>query len=59
MTYVALLYSPSLDQFETDCESCLYTSYMLAEWLGDLPSHYNKVYCADDFYIVSITKMGE
>ena len=59
MTYVALLYSPSLDQFETDCESCIYTSHDMAEWIRCLPNYYNNRSNVDDFYIISITKIGE
>ena len=59
MTYVALLYSPTLDQFDTDCASCLYTSYDIAEWVKAVCEHYNHCLGVDDFYIVSITKIGE
>ena len=59
MTYVALLYSPSLDQFETDCMGCIYTAFDLAEWVSVIANHYNKYNNTDDFYIVSITKIGE
>ena len=59
MTYVALLYSPSLDRFETDCMSCIYTAYDLAEWIGKIAEYYNYKNEAYDFYIVSITKIGD
>jgi hypothetical protein len=59
MTYVALLYSPQLDRFETDCHSTIYCSRDMAEWVGGLPEYYNHCLGADDFYIVSITKIGE
>ena len=59
MTYVALLYSPTLDRFETDCQSCIYNSHDMAQWIRGLVNYYNNHSNADDFYIVSITKMGE
>ena len=59
MTYVALLYSPKLDQFKTDCNNVVYCSGDMAEWVGELPNHYNRYFNVDDFYIVSITKIGE
>jgi hypothetical protein len=59
MTYVALLYSPHLDQFETDCANCLYTSYDIAEWVGAVCEHYNRYFNVDDFHIISINKIGE
>ena len=59
MTYVALLYSPSLDQFETDCYSLVWDSEHMADWVGDLPKYYNEYNNVKDFYIVSITKIGE
>lgn len=59
MTYVALLYSPQLDQFETDCHNTVYCARDMAEWVGELPNYYNRFCGVDDFYIVSITKIGE
>lgn len=59
MTYVALLYSPQLDQFETDCNNAIYGSKDLAEWIEELPDHYNRYFDVCDFYIVSITKIGD
>jgi hypothetical protein len=59
MTYVALLYSPQLDQFETDCNNLCYCAADLAEWVGALANHYNHYFGVDDFYIISINKMGE
>ena len=59
MTYVALLYSPHLDHFETDCSTTIWGSNDLAKWIEELCKHYNCAFNADDFYIVSITKMGE
>ena len=59
MTYVALLYSPSIDQFETDCNSMMWTSHDIAEWVEAICEHYNRYYTVDDFYIISITKLGE
>lgn len=59
MTYVALLYSPKLDQFETDCNNFIWIDYDIAEWIQNLSKHYNDYFGIDDFYIVSINKMGE
>lgn len=59
MTYVALLYSPYLDQFETDCYNLVWDSKHLADWISDLPRYYNKYNNVEDFYIVSITKIGD
>lgn len=59
MTYVALLYSPQLDQFETDCNNAIYCSQHMAEWVEELPEHYNRYFGVNDFYIISITKIGE
>ena len=59
MTYVALLYSPKLDQFETDCNNFIWTDYDIAEWIQNLSKHYNDYFGIDDFYIMSITKIGE
>lgn len=59
MTYVALLYSPKLDRFETDCNSVIYCPEDMAEWVGALPYYYNEKFNVDDFYIISITKIGE
>lgn len=59
MTYVALLYSPKLDQFETDCTNVIYCPADMAEWVGAIPDHYNRYFNVDDFYIISITKIGE
>lgn len=59
MTYVALLYSPSLDQFETDCNNIVYCPKDMAEWVRGIPDHYNHYFNVKDFYIVSITKIGD
>lgn len=59
MTYVALLYSPQLDQFETDCNNVVYCSRDMAEWVRGLPDYYNRYFGVNDFYIVSITRIGE
>lgn len=59
MTYVALLYSPQVDRFETDCNGAVYCPKDMAEWVGELPDYYNCRYNVDDFYIISITKIGE
>ena len=59
MTYVALLYSPSLDYFETDCNNMIYYPEDMAEWVRELSHHYNQCFSVKDFYIVSITKLGE
>ena len=59
MTYVALLYSPNLDQFKTDCNNFIWCSHDIAEWVGAICEHYNHYFNVDDFYIVSINKMGE
>ena len=59
MTYVALLYSPSLDQFETDCHCMIWCSNDMAEWVEALCEHYNRHFDVDDFYIISINKIGE
>lgn len=60
MTYVALLYSPTLDRFETDCMTCFsYRHEDLAEWVGKIANYYNSKNEVYDFYIVSITKIGE
>ena len=36
MTYVALLYSQKLDQFETDCNNFIWCSHDIAEWVGGI-----------------------
>ena len=59
MTYVALLYSPSLDQFETDCNNFAWDSKHLADWVGGLCEHYNHYFDVEDFYIISINKLGD
>ncbi len=59
MTYVALLYSPSLDQFETDCNNFVWDSKHLVDWIDGLCEHYNRYFDVEDFYIVSITKIGD
>ena len=59
MTYVALLYSPSIDQFETDCHNTVYCNRDMAEWVRGLSDYYNRFCGVDDFYIVSVTKIGE
>ena len=56
MTYVALLYSPQLDEFETDCNCMIYCSEHMAQWIEGLPEYYNHNLGVDDFYIISITK---
>ena len=58
MNYVALLYSPSLDQFITDCMT-VYSNADMSEWVGEIVYHYNTNNNVKDFYIVSITKMGD
>lgn len=57
MTYVALLYSPSLDQFETDRNNMMWNSHDIAQLVKDLCGYYNRYFDVDDFYVVSITKM--
>ena len=59
MTYVALLYSPQLDRFETDCNNVIYCPRDMAEWVRALSCYYNEQFNVKDFYIVSITKIGE
>ena len=59
MTYVALLYSPSIDLFETDCNNMIRTSHGIAEWVEAICEHYNRYYTVNDFYIISITKIGK
>lgn len=59
MTYIALLYSPRLDQFETNCGYSIRTSRDVAKWVQGLSNYFNHRYNVDDFYIVSITKIGE
>lgn len=59
MTYVALLYSRSLDQFETDCNNMIWCSHDIVEWVEALCEHYNRYFNVDDFYIISITKIEE
>lgn len=59
MTYVALLYSPKLDYFETDCTNTIYCPADMAEWVSEIPDHHNRYCNVDDFHIVSITKIGE
>lgn len=59
MTYVALLYSSQLDQFVTDCNNAIYCPRDMAEWVRAIPDYYNRYFNVDDFYIISITKIGE
>jgi hypothetical protein len=57
-TYVALLYSPSLDHFETDCNCMIWCSYDMAQWVEALCEHYNHNFDVNDFYIISINRIG-
>lgn len=59
MTYLATLYSQSLDRFETDCETDIWGSDDIAFWVRRLPGYYNKIHGVDDFQIISIVKIGE
>lgn len=59
MTYVATLYSKSLDRFEIDCNSSIYWVGDLTEWLEHLPEHYNKGYRVEDWEIFSVVRIGE
>ena len=60
MTYLATLYSASLDRFEVDCNNFIWNEHDLAEWLAALPDHYNsKENMVTDFVIVSVIRMGE
>ena len=60
MKYIALLYSPALGRYiTTEEEEYIYTAYDLAEWIKDTINYYNINHCTDDFYIVSITKLGD
>ena len=45
--------------FDTDCNSMMWTAYDIAEWVEAICEHYNRYHTVDDFYIVSITKLGE
>ena len=59
MTYLATLYSASLDRFEVDCNSCIWNEHCLAEWLAALPDYYNnKDNMVNDFEIISVVKLG-
>lgn len=58
MTYLATLYSKSLDLFETDCNSDMWCVDDIAFWIRHLPEHYNRAHKADDFEIISIVRMG-
>ena len=59
MTYVATLFSPTLDEFEIDCNTPIYWVGDLTEWLNALPDFYNGKRNVDDFVIISVVKMGE
>ena len=59
MTYLATLYSQSLDLFDTDCNSDIWGADDIAFWVKHLPEHYNRAYRVNDFQIISIVKMGE
>jgi hypothetical protein len=59
MTYLATLYSPSLDLFDTDCNSNVWGSADIAFWVEHLPEYYNRAHKVNDFQIISIVKMGE
>jgi hypothetical protein len=60
MTYLATLYSATLDRFEVDCNSAIYWEGDLAEWLAALPDYYNnKDNMVTDFVIVSVVRIGE
>ena len=58
-TYLATLYSKSIDRFDTDCNSSIFYEGDLAFWIEHLPDHYNKAYGVNDFEIISIVKLGE
>lgn len=58
-TYLATLYSKSIDRFEYDCNGAIFSEHDLAFWLDLLPDCYNKIYGVNDFEIISIVKLGE
>lgn len=59
-TYLATLYSKTLDRFVTDCNSSIFCSADIAEWIAALPDYYNQAYDnVNDFEIISIIKLGE
>jgi hypothetical protein len=59
-TYLATLFSKTLDRFVTDCNSAIFGSADMAEWIAALPDYYNQAYDnVDDFEIISIVKLGE
>lgn len=57
-TYLATLYSKSIDRFDTNCNSNIFYKGDLADWIEALPDHYNKAYRVNDFEIISIVKIG-
>ena len=59
MTYLATLYSKSLDLFDTDCNSNMWDSDDIAFWIKHLPEYYNRAHKVNDFQIISIVRMGE
>lgn len=59
MTYLATLYSKSLDRFETDRNDVIYWEGDLSYWIDRLPNYYNTAHNVKDFEIISIVKMGE
>lgn len=58
-TYLATLYSKSVDQFDYDCNNEIFSEHDLVFWIRHLPDHYNKAYKVEDFEIISIVKIGE
>lgn len=58
MTYLMTLYSKSVDQFVTDCNSAIYWEGDLADWIAVICKYYNERYCVNDFEIISIVKLG-
>ena len=58
MTYLMTLYSKSVDQFVTDCNSAIYWEGDLAEWVAVICKYYNERYSVNDFEIISIVKLG-
>lgn len=59
MTYLTLLYSPSLDEFHTDCNCLVYDINHMCDWIRELPGYYNSKFGVEDFYIISITKLED
>ena len=59
MTYLATLYSKSLDRFETDCNDVIYWEGDLGFWIDRIPNHYNTAHNVKDFEIISIVKLGD